>query len=156
MDKGIPKSMEQHSGDVFELDSREIVLEPNLFGRENHFRKFCRRFAKCLCSAGPDGRRDLIEAMRDEVQGLAVVPAPKDLVALQFACSVLIDIVAQGWELLPGTRRITIQSPRFSGQSPEEITKCVSIAAVNVLLTFEDFRAYPQIFLVVASNHPQA
>lgn len=123
MDKGIPKIMEQHPGHISELGGREIALEPSLFGREDDFRKFCRQFAKSLTAAGDDGRQQVVEDMRERVRGLAPRPAPKSAVALQFACSVVVDIVAQGWKLVPGRKRIQIQSPRLEGETPEEIKR---------------------------------
>jgi hypothetical protein len=123
MDKRISKVMEQRPGDILELDRREIALEPNLFGREDDFRKFCRQFAKSLTTACDDGRQKVIEETRDEVQALAPRPAPKDALALQFACSVVVDIVAQGWKLVPRRKRIQIQSPRIEGETPDEIKR---------------------------------
>ena len=115
--------MEQHPGNISELGSREIDLEPKLLGKEYAFRDFCRRFARELKAAGEEGRQQAIERTRREIELRLVHTTEKPDLALQFACSVVVDVVAQGWKLKPGRKTIQIQTPANEGQTPDEI-KC--------------------------------
>ena len=117
--------MEQHPGNVSELGSREIALEPSLFGKEGEFRDFCRRLARRLKIEGEASRQEVIEQTREEVQALAPSVAAKPEVALQFACSVVVDVVAQGWTLKPGRRKIQIRTPANEGETPDEVKRRV-------------------------------
>jgi hypothetical protein len=113
--------MEQHPSNISKLGSREIDLEPKLFGKENAFRAFCRRLVRDLKAAGEEGRRQTIEQTRREIELRLVQTTEKPDVALQFACSVVVDVVAQGWKLKTGRKKIQIQTPEKEGETPDEI-----------------------------------
>jgi hypothetical protein len=113
--------MEQHSGNISELGTREILLAPSLIGKEPAFRDFCRHFVRNLRAQGPEGRQRAIERARDEVRSIAVGPTAKPNLALQFACSVVIDVVAQGWKLKAGPGKVQIQTPAAEGETRQEV-----------------------------------
>ena len=95
--------MEQRPRSVSELGARELVLKPKLFGREDTFRDFCQWFARKLDADSGNGSQQAIDAARDELRLQFAGPTQRPDVALRFACSIVIDLVAQGWnlELLP-------------------------------------------------------
>jgi len=66
-----------------------------------------------------------IHQTREEVQALAPSVAAKPELALQFACSVVVDVVAQGWKLKPGRKKIQIETPANEGETPDEIKRRV-------------------------------
>jgi hypothetical protein len=74
-----------------------------------------------LKAAGEEGRRQTIEQTRREIELRLVQTTEKPDVALQFACSVVVDVVAQGWKLKPGRKKIQIQTPEKEGETPDEI-----------------------------------
>src|SRR2546425_3395826 len=115
--------MEQHISDIPELAAREIALRPDLFGQEREFRKFCLRLTKRLGDNSQTDRQQVIEQAREDVEAIASGPTDKPRLALKFACSVVLDVVAQGWELLPGQKCINIRSPKFQGETHEEIKR---------------------------------
>jgi Domain of unknown function (DUF4338) len=112
--------MEQHSGDIPELTSREIELKPELLGQEGAFHRFCRRLARNLDGAKGDRRVEIIESARDEVQTLAAAPINKPKLALTFASSVVLDVLAQGWNLKQSQTKTRISTPDFQTETPEE------------------------------------
>ena len=116
--------MEQHSSKISELAGREIDLEPQLPGKEKEFRDFCRRFARRLKAADAEGRQQVIEEAREQIEHELVATTKKADVSLQFACSVVVDVVAQGWELKAG-KKIQIRSPADDGGTPDEIKRRV-------------------------------
>jgi len=65
----------------------------------------------------------LVELSREEVQTLAPGVAAKPGLALQFACGLVVDVVAQGWKLKAGRKQIQIRAPANEGETPEAI-KC--------------------------------
>src|ERR1041385_6617252 len=103
--------MEQHLSNIPELGAREIAISPNLFGQEGEFRQFCRRLTRQLAAGNGNERQQVIERARDEVQTFACGPTEKPKLALKFACSVMLDVVAQGWTLKPGRKNIQIRTP---------------------------------------------
>ena len=117
--------MEQHSGNVSKLGSREIDLAPRLFGKEGAFRDFCRRFARKLKAGSDEGWSRAVEEARAAVQSLTAGVATKADLALQFACSVVVDLVGQGWKLKVGRGKVQIQTPSDEGATPEEIKQRV-------------------------------
>src|SRR4051794_15192637 len=103
--------MEQHLSNIPELAAREIAICPNLFGQEGEFRKFCQRLTRQLAAGPGNDRQQVIERAREEVQAFASGPTQKSKLALKFACSVVLDVVAQGWALKPGRKNIHIRTP---------------------------------------------
>ena len=112
--------MEQHPGRVSELTSRVVELKPKLFGKESEFQDFCLLFSKLLKVATPNGKHRALAQARAEIQALgATVPSTAE-VALKFACSVVVDIVAQGWELSVSSHSAHLCPPGFEGVPHEE------------------------------------
>ena len=117
--------MEQHTGNISELGSREIELGPKLFGREPAFRDFCTRFARKLRGKHGEARGRVIEEAHADVESLAAGVATQGEIALQFACSVVVDLVGQGWSLKACPNRVQIIRPSHDGATPEEIKRRV-------------------------------
>src|SRR5262249_28667955 len=121
MGRQISSILEQHSYDVPELGRRVIELRPKLDGQEAAFREFCHLVAGLLKIAGDVGRHGAFEDARSEVQRIGGPPANKAKVALKFVCSVVVDMVAQGWDLYLSGRTIELRSPRRVGITPQEV-----------------------------------
>jgi hypothetical protein len=98
-------------------------LEPNLFGLEGEFRDFCRRLEKRLSAPGEQGRQAAVEQAREEITGWAPGPADKAKLALQFACSVVADVVAQGWKLKRVHKVVKMVTPVRDGETTDEIKR---------------------------------
>jgi hypothetical protein len=112
--------MEQHTNNVPELASREIPLAPDLLGQEAEFRKFCQRLARKLNTPDAEARSRAIEETRDELQMGTAVPPDRPRLALTFASSVVLDIVAQGWALKPKPKAIHIITPDPTAETREQ------------------------------------
>src|SRR6266700_3068833 len=115
--------MEQHPRSVFELEVRKVTLEPKLFGKEDAFRDFCERFAQKLDGAVENGSHEAIEAAREELRLQFRGPTQKPDLALRFACSVVVDLVSQGWNLKVGGNKVCVGKPALGGET-REATKC--------------------------------
>lgn len=115
--------MEQCTSNLPKLAGREIVLEPNLFGLEGEFRDFCRGLENRLNAAGDLGRQAAVKQAREEIAGWAPGPANKPKLALQFACSVVVDVVAQGWNLKRVHKVVKMVTPVRNGETPSEIKR---------------------------------
>lgn len=104
------------------MKSRVILLDPHLPGKGPEFRIFCRMLARALSTqADMQARHRVLERTRDEIQGLTGRAASQRQVILNFACSVTLDMVAQGWELKVEPKRIKLLAPQTEGVSPEEL-----------------------------------
>jgi hypothetical protein len=112
--------MEQHPNNIPQLNAREFPLAPNLLGQEREFRKFCLRLAQTFKTATDATRNQAIEEARTEVQSLASHLTDKPRLALILACSIIIDMVAQGWRLKPKPRAMHICTPDFGAETREE------------------------------------
>lgn len=122
MDQNIPAVLEQGSGDLPDLGGlRTITLRPKLLGREREFRQFCRFVAKLLEGTPPADRHSAIEKAREEIQGTSNLAATKGQVALNFARSVVLDMVAQGWALTFRPGFVDLQAPKTEGVTPDEL-----------------------------------
>src|SRR5438552_16576645 len=115
--------MEQHPRSLSELETREVTLEPKLFGREDAFRDFCQGFALRLNKNTDDGNHEATEAAREELRVQSRGPSQRADVALRFACSVVIDLVAQGWNLKLGDNKVRVTKPALDGET-REAAKC--------------------------------
>lgn len=113
--------MEQHFNDVSELSRRTITLRPNLPGQEDMFRAFCRLLAKLIKVAPETGRQKAIEAAREEINLIGQPTPAKGEVALKFACSVVVDMVAQGWELGVTKKALELNAPSIAGKTPDDL-----------------------------------
>lgn len=121
MDQEIPTVLEPHPRRVPRVKHRVIILDPKLPGKGPEFREFCRALAREFASQkdGPSRHR-VLERTREELQGHART-ASRRRVILNFACSVTLDMVAQGWKLSVRPKRITLRAPRTQGVPPEEL-----------------------------------
>jgi hypothetical protein len=99
MGTGVSAIMEQYPSDIPELAARAIKLQPDLPGQQAAFREFCLLLIKLLKVADSEGRQRALEQARADVQRMGKKIPSKSEVALKFACSIVIDMVAQGWEL---------------------------------------------------------
>lgn len=66
-------------------------------------------------------RHPAVEEAREEVQGMGNGVATKAEVALKFACSAVVDVVAQGWQLAVSKKAIKLRSPKSEGVSAGEV-----------------------------------
>ena len=113
--------MEQNSGNVSELAGRVIAIRPQLGDQEDTFRAFCKLLSRLMRLAGAKlSRNRALEQAREEIESMGSTVASKQEVALKFACSVIVDIVAQGWDFAMTRAGIELRSPRNDGVSPEE------------------------------------
>lgn len=113
--------MQQHSGNVSELADRVIAIKPHLAGQEDAFCGFCRLLVKLIKVSESSTRDRAIETARSEIESFAAVAPNKGHVALQFACSVVLDVVAQGWEVAVVRGTITLRSPQVANISPVDL-----------------------------------
>lgn len=125
MDQEIPTVLEQDAGDLSRVANRVIHLQPKLPGNEDKFREFCRKLAKVVANADLAARHRALDKAREEIQGPSNGTASKARVALNFACSVAVDMVAQGWEIVVTRKSIELRAPKTEGVSPEELKERV-------------------------------
>jgi hypothetical protein len=125
VDQKIPTVLEQNTGNLSELVRRVIELQPRLSGSEREFRQFCRSLVKLVGAADPKERHVVLEKTREDIRGFTNGTATKKQLALKFACSVVIDMVAQGWELWVGHRVAQLKSPKVDGVGPDELKQRV-------------------------------
>jgi Druantia protein DruA len=113
--------MEQNPSNISELDGRVIPLEPDLPNRQTEFRAFCKLLTRLMRAADGSTRSRALQQAREEIESMGgIVPAQPD-VALKFACSVIVDVVAQGWEFVGIGEQIQLRSPQTQGISPQEL-----------------------------------
>lgn len=115
--------MEQRADNISELVDRAVEIRPKLGGHEGEFRQFCRLFIKLLKVAGEEGRTRALREAREEIQSRGANPPTKADVALRFACSAIVDVVAQGWELEVSRSGAQLKPPHFEGATPDEIKR---------------------------------
>jgi Domain of unknown function (DUF4338) len=125
MDQGIPAVMEPDARDVPRVADRVIALQPRLQGAEGEFRAFCRALAKMVKGAEPGTRHRALEKAREQIQGKLGGTASKAKVSLNFACSIAVDMVAQGWEIAVNGDVVSVKAPRTEGVTPEELKQRV-------------------------------
>jgi hypothetical protein len=121
VDKRIPAIMEQDTCNVPELAGRVVELQPKLLGKEREFHEFCRLLSKLVKVTDSAGRHRAFDEARETIQGMSNGTATKAEVALKFACSAVVDVVAQGWQLAAGKKTVTLHSPKQEGASPDEV-----------------------------------
>jgi hypothetical protein len=119
--------MEQHLNDFPKLTGRTIALRPNLSGQEDLFRAFCRLLAKLVHVASDAGRQKAIEEAREEIRLIGQPTPTKGEVSLKFACSVVVDMVAQGWELNITRTVLELRSPSSEGITPEQLKNRIRV-----------------------------
>ncbi|HEV2804766.1 MAG TPA: Druantia anti-phage system protein DruA [Chthoniobacterales bacterium] len=113
--------MELHPTDISKLASRVIPINPTLIGNEQPFRSFCDRLRRGLRKVGHLERSEAIRKARAEVANWGrSLPTDTD-VAFQFACSVVLDVVAQGWDIALKRDRIELRSPSTQGITRDEL-----------------------------------
>lgn len=112
--------MEQHTGNLSELAERIVTVRPTLAGKEAAFATFCRKFVQQINAAGLSGRQQVIEQTREDYLNNEVDALSKEDLALKFACSVVVDMVAQGWDIAPVTGGLELRPPQVKGVSREE------------------------------------
>jgi Domain of unknown function (DUF4338) len=117
--------MEQHSGNLSELGSRDIPIRPRLPGFDQEFRAFCSVLAKLLRATQSSGRQLALEQTREDIQSSGNVAPSKREVAFKFACSVIVDVAAQGWGISVTRNGIQLSSPRVAGIAPDELKRRV-------------------------------
>ncbi len=118
--------MEQDAGNLPRVADRVIQLQPKLLGYEDKFREFCRALSKAIATTTDiPGRHRILDKTREQIQGTTSGSATKSQVALNFACSVTVDMVAQGWELTVTRKGIQLCAPKSEGITPEELKQRV-------------------------------
>jgi uncharacterized protein DUF4338 len=123
MDRRLPPNMEQHSGNVSELAGRIIPIRPRLLGEEDAFRAFCKLLSRLVRATDEAGRHRGLEQAREEIESMGGATSRKRQVALKFVCSVIVDVVAQGWNVTTTRRGIELRSPQIDGVSPQELKR---------------------------------
>ena len=113
--------MEQHTGNIPGLTDRSITLQPRIPGKEDAFRDYCRLVCRLVKVADRGETRSVLEEARDEIQRIGGAVSSGPDVALKFACSVVVDMVAQGWTLSVTKRRIELIAPTLGGVSPDDM-----------------------------------
>jgi hypothetical protein len=112
--------MEQHPNNIPELTGRSVQLRPNLPGRSQQFVSFCKLLAGALQTEDTVTRRRALEQAREEIEAYGGAASTRADVALKFACSVIVDVVAQGWQVSVANGTIELRSPDHEGVAPEE------------------------------------
>lgn len=79
--------------------------------------------SKLVKVADAAGRHRALEEARETVQAMSNGVATKAEVALKFACSAVVDMLAQGWQLGLGKADFELRSPRLKGVSPDEVKR---------------------------------
>lgn len=125
MDQKISTDLERQSRRVPRVKKRVIELRPNLPGNGKKFHSFCRTLAKLIRKAPAPARHHVLEEARELIQRSAGTTVSQRRIALNFASSVTIDMVAQGWELSVGANSIHLRAPSTTGVSPEELKQRV-------------------------------
>lgn len=120
MGTGVSAVMEQHPSDIPELAARAIKLQPDLPGQQAAFRDFCLLLLKLLKVAESEGRQRALEQARADVLRIGKKIPSKSEVALKFACSIVIDMVAQGWELSVSQDSIEVRFASLGSGSRED------------------------------------
>jgi hypothetical protein len=115
----VSSGLEQYPHDVSRLDGRVVKLTP-LLEQEVAFRDFCRLLSKRIKATDESSRRTAIEKARDEIERQG---NGKSDIPLKFACSVVTDVVAQGWGLSVTRSCVELQSPMLTGISREEVKR---------------------------------
>lgn len=117
--------MEQHTGNIPGLTNRSITLQPRIPGKEKAFQDYCRLVSRLVKVADEARMRQVLEEARDEIKAIGGAVASGPDVALKFACSVVVDMVAQGWTLSVTDGRIDLIAPTLGGVSPNEVKRRV-------------------------------
>src|SRR5262249_54433705 len=115
--------MEQHAGDFSELSDRIVAIDPRLPGQQIAFRAFCNLLTRLVRATDETNRHGALQQAREEIESIGGVAASRSDVGLKFACSVIVDVVAQGWELDITEDRILLRSPRTERVSHEELKR---------------------------------
>src|ERR1041385_5258161 len=121
MGTSVSAVMEQHPRDIPELAARTVRLEPNLPGQLAAFREFCVLLLKLLKVAQSKGRQRALDQARTDIQRIGKRTPSKSEVALRFACSIVVDMVAQGWELTVGENHIEVLAPCAGTGSRDDV-----------------------------------
>lgn len=111
--------MEQKSGNFFELAGRIIKIRPHLPGRNKEFRRFCKSLLRRL--NGANDKNAVLDVARDQIQLFGRSTPSKRDVALKFAASVIVDMLAQGWDISVTRSGIALHSPKTEGIDPQEV-----------------------------------
>jgi hypothetical protein len=117
--------MEQYSGNLSELGSRDIPIRPRLPGFDEEFRVFCSVLSKLLRATQSSGRKLALEQVREDIQSSGSVAPSKREVGFKFACSVIVDVAAQGWGISVNRSGIQLSSPRVDGITRDELKRRV-------------------------------
>lgn len=121
MDQKFPAIVEHDASGISRVADRVIDLQPKLLGKEPEFRTFCRSLFKQFQSLGTATRGSILERARLQIRESVSGAATKGQLALTFTCSVLIDMLAQGWDLSVDRKRIALRPPTVTGVTPEEL-----------------------------------
>jgi hypothetical protein len=113
--------MEQYSSNLPKLSQRVVNLNPTLGDREGAFRDFCVRLAKELRTTNVAQKCRALEEARARIQRTGGITPTKRDVALRFACSVVVDVVAQGWEISVRRRCVELRLRSAEGVSSTEL-----------------------------------
>ena len=125
MDQKISPDLERQSRRIPRVKRRVIELRPNLPGNSKKFHGFCRTLAKLIRKASAAERHHVLEEARQLIQHSVGRTVSERRIALNFASSVTIDMVAQGWGLSVGAKKILLHAPSTTGVSPEELKQRV-------------------------------
>lgn len=123
MDTNFPAILEPDPSNLSELSDRIFVLQPKLQGKEPDFRKFSLSLYRLLKNTDPVERERILDEARETIQGMPNGIAKEPEVALKFACSILVDILAQGWDLALSKSRVKLISPGIRGVSRDELKR---------------------------------
>src|SRR5437879_296569 len=97
MGTDVQTSLEQRTGSVPRVKRRTVPLNPRLGHKKGEFLAFCKQMQKALRNTAGNERAQVLLTLRSAIRSNKHAPVSQDEVALMLCCSVLVDVVAQGW-----------------------------------------------------------
>lgn len=97
-----------------------MIIAPRLNGREKEFTAFCRWLSKCcMTNSTADVPLDVATA-REKVRSLVSDLPNEGEIRLLLACSIVLDMVARGWEVSLRNKRVELLPPSLDAASSVE------------------------------------
>ena len=120
-DSKVQTEVEPNTSSVPPVSSRVITLRPKLGRAGKDFKSFCRKLVRALPNFQGERKIDLLQRTRLRIREISPGPASRSKVALSFACSVVVDMVAQGWAIKICRGEVELHAPDWSGLPPEQV-----------------------------------
>jgi hypothetical protein len=68
-------------------------------------------------------RQSILSEAREEIAALERNPTTQTVIKLMFVCSVIVDVVGQGWRVNCRRGKVVLEAPNFATANPDEIKK---------------------------------